>query len=179
MTKNYLSSCLTTNSFSTVLRFLALLFFFSYSAILFGQGNLSKNTNKEIVQKYFDIFNKHNLSEINKVFATDYIWRTMDGREIHSLQDSSHITTLRFVLRAIPDIHYTIESIISEGDVVAVNSTVTGIAQSQFFGLPAGQKQIRFKHMFFFRLAGGQIKEEWEVLDVDLMMKQMGRNCPN
>jgi predicted ester cyclase len=163
---------MTTNSFPTVLRFLALTFFISYSATLFSQSNLSKNTNKEVVQKYLDIFNKHNLSEIDKVFATDYIWHTLDGREIHSLQDSSHIVTLRSVLRAIPDIHYTIESIISEGDVVAVNSTVTGTTQS-----PSGKKTLRFKQMFFFRVTGGQIEEEWEVLDTDLMMKQMGRKC--
>jgi steroid delta-isomerase-like uncharacterized protein len=172
-------SRLTTNSLSTALRFLTFLFLFSCSSVLFGQGNLSKNTNKEIVQKWLDMFNKHNLSEINKVFESDYIWHTMDGREIHSSQDSSHLSTLKFVLQAVPDIHYTIESIIGDGDFVAVNATVTGIAQSQFFGLPAGQKTIRVKQMFFFRLAGGRITEEWEVLDGDLMMKQMGRKDCN
>lgn len=176
MTEKYQPSCLTVNSFATVLTFLVFLFLFGYSAKLFGQSNKSKNTNKEVVQKYFDMFNKHDLSQINKVFAADYIWHTMDGRDIHSSQDSSHIATLRFVLSAIPDVHYTIESIISDGDIVAVNSIVTGIAQSQFFGLRPGQKNIRVKQMFFFRLEKGRIKEEWEVLDGDLMMKQMGRN---
>lgn len=177
MSKKNQPSCLTANSSATVLAFLAFLFFVSYSAMLFGQNNKSKNTNKEIVQKYFDMFNKHDLSQLNKVFAADYIWHTMDGKDIYSSQDSSHITTLKFVIRAIPDIHYKIESLINDGDVVAVNTTVTGTAQTQFFGLPAGQKTIRVKQMFFFRMEGGKIKEEWEVLDGDLMMKQMGRKC--
>lgn len=177
MTKKYQPSCLTANSPATVLKVLAFLFFFGYSTMLFGQSNNSKNTNKEIVQKYFDMFNKHDLSQLNKFFASDYIWHTMDGKDIHSSQDSSHIATLKYVIQAIPDINYKIESLISEGDVVAVNTTVTGTAQTQFFGLPAGQKTIRVKQMFFYRMEGGKIKEEWEALDGDLMMKQMGRKC--
>jgi predicted ester cyclase len=109
---------------------------------------------------------------MNKVFANDYIWHTLDGRQVHSSQDSSHLATLKSVFQAIPDIHYTIESIINEGDIVAVNSTVTGTTQS-----PSGKNALNFKQMFFFRVSGGQIKEEWEVLDTDLMINQMGRKC--
>lgn len=174
MRNNLSSDHSTMNAFSPALWTLILLISISYSNALFGQGNLTISANKEVVQKWFDMVNKHDLSEMNKVFAADYIWHTMDGKDIRSTQDTSHVAFLRSVLSAVPNSHYKIVSIIGEGDIVAVNTISTGTVQS-----PSGQKNINVKQMFFYRLSGGLIIEEWEVLDTDLMWKQMGRICPD
>jgi predicted ester cyclase len=62
-----------------------------------------------------------------------------------------------------------------EGDMVAVNTTVNGTGEGEFLGLPASQKKVRFKQMFFFRLAGNKIKQLWEVVDVDGLIKQLSK----
>lgn len=173
MTENNQTTCFTANSFRAVLTILAFLLFSGNSVMLFGQGKGSKNTNKEVVQKWFDMVNKHDLREMNQVFAADYIWHTMGGKDIRSAQDSSHVAFLRAVLRANPTSRYEIVSIIGEGDLVAVNTIATGKAQT-----PSGEKSINVKQMFFYRLSRGLITEEWEVLDTDLMAKQLGRICP-
>jgi predicted ester cyclase len=59
--------------------------------------------------------------------------------------------------------------------MVAVNSTVTGTGKGEFFGLPASQKKVYFKQMFFFRLENNNIKEEWEVVDVAGIKEQLSR----
>ncbi len=82
---------------------------------------------------------------------------------------------LRFLYTAIPDIHYIIDNAIVEGDMVAVNSTVTGTARSEMFDFPASQKKVRFKQMFFFRLKNNKITEEWEVVDVDGLKAQLAK----
>jgi predicted SnoaL-like aldol condensation-catalyzing enzyme len=174
MTEKYQLTCLTANSSRTALTFLAFSFFFVYSVTLFGQSKKSKSTNKEVVQKWFDMVNNHDISEMNKIFAADYIWHTMDGKDIRSSQDSSHVVFLKSVLGANPTFRYEIVSIINEGDLVAVNTIVFGKTQS-----PSGEKNIKVKQMFFYRLSRGLITEEWEVLDTDLMAKQMGRICPD
>jgi predicted ester cyclase len=110
--------------------------------------------------------NKHDLTRLSAVFASDYIWHAMDGRDVPGEKDSSHISTLRFIFSAISDINYSIENIISENDLVAVNTKVMGTAKSEYFGFPPSLKKIAFKQMFFFRLSGKKIIEEWEVLDM-------------
>ena len=115
------------------------------------------------------------LDRMGEYFSKDYIWHQMNGTDIHSIQDSSHITQLRFVFKAIPDIRYTIDNTVAEADMIAVNSTVTGTAKSEMFGLPAAQKKVQFKQMFFFRLVNNKITEEWEVVDVDGMKAQLTR----
>ena len=99
----------------------------------------------------------------------------MNGTDIHSSQDSSHIGMLRFLYSSIPDIHYKIDNTVAEGDMIAVNSTVTGTANSEMFGVLAAQKKVHFKQMLFFRLINNKITEEWEVVDVDGMKAQLTR----
>jgi predicted ester cyclase len=140
----------------------------------FGQDNKTQITNKEIITSYFDeVINDHNLNKRGEFFPADYIWHTMDGKEVRSTQDSAHIATKRWLFTAIPDVHYTIDNIVAEGDMVAVNTTATGTAKSDMFGLPAAQKKVRYKQMFFYRLKDGKITEQWEVVDTGGLRSQL------
>lgn len=132
--------------------------------------------NKQVVSRYIEeVVNNQKLNLIADVFSTDYIWHQMDGKVTHSSQDSSHVATLKYILKAIPDIHYTMDSIVSEGDIVAVNSTATGLIKDGFMGISASQKKVRFKQMFFFRVANNKIVEEWEVVDVAGIKDQLSK----
>ena len=128
------------------------------------------------ITRYFnEVINGQKLNRLGEFFSRDYIWHQMNGIDVHSSQDSSHVSMLRFIYLAMPDIHYTIDNVIVEGDMVAVNSTVTGTAKSEMFGLPAAQKKVRFKQMFFFRLKNNKITEEWEVVDLDGLKTQLAK----
>jgi steroid delta-isomerase-like uncharacterized protein len=151
-----------------------LLFFWHITS--FGQNTFLPNANKKIIIRYFDeVINTQKLSRMSEFFSQNYIWHQMNGTDVHSSMDSSHVAMLRFVYRAIPDIHYRIDNAIGEGDMIAVNSTVTGTAKSEMFGLPAAQKKVSFKQMFFFRLVNNKITEEWEVVDVDGLKAQLAK----
>ncbi|HRP33305.1 MAG TPA: ester cyclase [Agriterribacter sp.] len=138
--------------------------------------NKASNTNKETITRYFnEVVNAQKLNRMGEFFSNDYIWHQMNGTDIRSSEDSSHIAMLRFLYRAIPDIRYTIDNAVGEGDMIAVNSTVTGTAKSEMFGFPAARKKVRFKQMFFFRLANNKITEEWEVVDADGLKAQLAK----
>jgi steroid delta-isomerase-like uncharacterized protein len=142
----------------------------------FGQHTDLQNENRKTVIGYFDeVVNIQKLNRIWDFFSRDYIWHQMNGTDVRSSQNSSHVSMLRFIFTAIPDLHYTIDNAIAEGDMVAVNSTVTGTANSEMFGLPAAQKKVRFKQMFFFRLNNNKITEEWEVVDGDGLKAQLAK----
>ena len=153
---------------------LTLLFFVRFPS--FGQNTTLLNSNKKTVTKYFnEVINTQKLNRMGEFFSTDYILHTMDGKDVRSSQDSSHIATIRQVYKAIPDVHWTIDYIIAEGDMIAINTTITGTAKAEMFGLPAGQKKVRFKEMFFYRLKNDKITEEWEVVDVDGLKAQLAK----
>ena len=142
----------------------------------FGQNTSVPDATKKAITRYFyEVLNTQSLNRVGEFFSRDYIWHQMNGTDVRSNQDSAHSSAMKFVFSAIPDIHYTIDNIIAEGDMVAVNTTITGTAKSEMFGFPAAQKKVRFKQMFFFRLVNNKITEEWEVVDLDGLKAQLSK----
>ena len=132
------------------------------------------SNNKKMITRYIEVvINNHDLNRKGQFFQADYIWHTMDGKDMHSSEDSSHIKTLRWLFTAIPDVHYTIDNIVAGGDMVGVSTSATGTAKSEMFGLPAAQKKVRYKQMFFYRLKDGKIAEQWEIVDVGKIKAQL------
>jgi predicted ester cyclase len=141
-----------------------------------GQDSVILNNNKKVIVRYFDeVINSHNLSSKGEFFHADYIWHTMDGKDVHSAKDSGHTAILRWLFNAIPDIRYEIDNIEAGGEMVGVSATATGIAKSEMFGLPPAQKKVYFKQMFFYRLKEGKIIDQWEVVDADGIKAQLER----
>lgn len=140
----------------------------------FGQDTTVQNNNKKVITNYIDIvINGHNLNRKEEFFQTDYIWHTMDGKDVHTSQDSGHINILIWLFNAIPDVHYTIDNIEAGGEMVGVTSTATGTARCEMFGLPAAQKKVKYKQMFFYLLKDGKITDQWEVVDTSSIKAQL------
>lgn len=161
---------------SSTMRFIAILLFCCWNVCASAQITTLPEQNKKRVTQYFNkVINTQRLDRFKEFFADSYIWHQMNGIDIRSNPDSAHLEAIKFVFRAIPDIHYTIDNILADDDMVALNCTITGTANSEFFGLPAALKKVRFKQMFFFRLLNNKITEEWELVDLDGLRAQMSK----
>ena len=152
------------------------LLFYLWCLPSFGQDAKQLKNNKETIVRYFDeVINQQKLDRINDFFAQDFIWHQMNGKDSRGNNDTSHTATKRWLFNAIPDVHYTVDHITAEGDMVALNTTVTGTARAELFGLPAGLKKVRFRQMFFYKLNNNKIAEQWEVVDVDGLKAQLSQ----
>jgi predicted ester cyclase len=79
---------------------------------------------------------------------------------------------------AVPDVRWTQERIIAEGDWVAVHWTMRGTHTGDFvhpvFGSAAASgKTILMSYMDHYRIADGRIAEAWEVRDALSLMQQL------
>jgi steroid delta-isomerase-like uncharacterized protein len=85
---------------------------------------------------------------------------------------------LKDILRAMragfPDLAFTIEEQISEGDKVASRFTWTGTHRGAFLGIPATGRPVRVWGMVIDRLVDGRIKETRILMDTMGMMAQLG-----
>ena len=80
---------------------------------------------------------------------------------------------------AIPDIRWTLEQMIAEGEWVAVRWSVRGTHTGDFAhptlgSAPASGNSIAVSFMDHYRIAGGQIAEGWEVGDRLTLLQQLG-----
>jgi steroid delta-isomerase-like uncharacterized protein len=76
--------------------------------------------------------------------------------------------------QAFPDLHYTIEDMLAEGDQVAMRFTITGTNTGPFQDRPATGKAARWTGTSFTRHATGKIVEQWLTIDILSLLQQLG-----
>jgi predicted ester cyclase len=104
-----------------------------------GTYQMSVEELKAIVKRNNDEFwNKGDMSVADEVLATDYVRYMPGGVEILGLEGiKQEVTTVR---KAFPDIQFTIEDMIAEGDKVAARFIGHGTHKGDFRGI-AGYRQ--------------------------------------
>jgi steroid delta-isomerase-like uncharacterized protein len=134
---------------------------------------MSTERNKAILHRYFEeLFNTGNLSVADEIVGLNYLnHNPVPGEPPGREGLKAFITHLR---TAFPDIQFTIEDQIAEGDKVVTRFTVTGTQQGEFAGIPATGRPVTVTALNIYRVAGGQIEEGWLNWDALGMMQQLG-----
>ena len=81
---------------------------------------------------------------------------------------------IEYFRNAVPDLTYTIEDQIAEGDRVVTRYTASGTHQGEFFGVGATGERITMSGIMIDRLEGGKMVEEWPEYDLLGVMQQLG-----
>lgn len=63
-----------------------------------------------------------------------------------------------------PDMHWTIESMVAEDDLVVVRVTMRATHRGDFFGIPPTNRPVNVASFHALRVANGQITEHWGVM---------------
>ena len=75
---------------------------------------------------------------------------------------------------AFPDLHYTLEDSIAEGDKVVQRTTARGTMKGDFMGMPASGKTATWSEIHITRFENGKAIEHWAVVDQLGMLAQLG-----
>jgi steroid delta-isomerase-like uncharacterized protein len=109
-------------------------------------------TNKRVVHRLYDeMVNPGTLDKLGEVISDDLVGP--DG----SRGPAAFAATMTRLRGALPDLHYTLEDVIAEGDRVAVRWTLRGTHTGELRGLAPSGKKIVNNGFAIFRFAGGKI----------------------
>ena len=129
---------------------------------------MSLEENKEVVHRFIEAYNKHDLSSIEDFVAPDFVDHThQTGRE-----GLKQLFAMAF--KAFPDWHETIEDIIAEGDKVWVRAKSTGTHTGEFMGIAPTGKKFTETSVDIFRIVNSKLVEGWNVSDELDFLKQLG-----
>ena len=128
------------------------------------------STNKAILGRYVDAYNRDAMDELGEFVAADYIHHS-SGRDLTIEQFKKGAAWMR---AGIPDLRVEIEDMIEEGDQVAVRYICRGTHLATLVGEAVTSNPITVTGCTVFRFADGRIAEDWEVLDEAEMMRQIG-----
>jgi steroid delta-isomerase-like uncharacterized protein len=119
-----------------------------------------------------DVINQGNIDAADQYFWEDMVEQVPfpgQGPGIEGLKD-----VLRMMRSAFPDMHWTIEEQIAEGDRVMTRFEWTGTHQGNFLGVPATGRAVKTWGMVIDRLEEGRIKDTRILMDALGLMMQLG-----
>ncbi|MDQ1539428.1 MAG: hypothetical protein QOH29_154, partial [Actinomycetota bacterium] len=79
---------------------------------------------------------------------------------------------------ALPDLHITTLDAIADDDTVWCRFVIEGTSEGSLFGFPATGKTVRWDEIDTYRVADGQITEEWSSPDMTNILYQLGAYTP-
>jgi len=131
-----------------------------------------EDDNKAIVRRYVEeVLNKGNLALIEELFAPTFVDHDSSMPEARGPAGVKQLAAM--VRASFPDLHFTIEDLIAEGDKVVYRYSVGGTHQKDFMGVAATGKQIHFTGIHIYRIGDHRLQEEWENWDTLGLMRQL------
>ena len=132
---------------------------------------MSTEDNKAHVRRGFEAVNQKNLAVFDDLLTPDIVFHnastTMQGLEAYKQFLSMYMT-------AFPDLLFTIEDMIAEGDTVVARFTTRGTHQGNLMGIPPTGKQMSGTGMFIDRIVNGKGIEQWFNTDDLGLLQQLG-----
>ncbi len=137
------------------------------------QVTISTEVNKSSMRRFYDeVFNKKNGAAIDELINPNQVDHAAPPGTPGGLQGAKQ--TINMYLTAFPDLHFTVEDIIAEGDKVVTRLTVRGTQQGEFMSIPPTGKHTTVKAIDINRIVGGKSIEHWLEMDTLGLMQQLG-----
>ena len=130
-------------------------------------------TNSTIVRNFIDeVLNQGKIDQSGKYFWDDMV------EQVPLPGQGPGLAGLKEVLRgfgaAFPDMHWSIEEQIEQGEKVLTRFEWTGTHRGTFLGVPGTGRPVRVWGMVLDRLENGKIKDTRIIMDTLGMMVQLG-----
>ena len=125
---------------------------------------MSTEQNKAVVNRIWqEIFNEGNLDLIEQLYAPSYVYHGPGGQELKGLEGLGQYK--RELRTLMPDVHFSLDHIIAEGDKVAARWAMTATYEPQNI-------QVTNTGMIISRIVDGKCVEDWEIFDRLWMAEQ-------
>ena len=134
---------------------------------------MAPEENKAVVRRFVEeVFNQGNLAAVDRFLAAEY----RDANALPGQEPGREGAKRAFSLyqEVFPDLRYTIEEMIAEGDTVVTRVTFRGTHRGAFLGIPPTNRQVSVPAVHITRLVEGTIREHWSLMDDLGLMQQLG-----
>lgn len=143
---------------------------------------MSIDSNKKILRRHFDeVLNQGQLHVIDEIYTSNYELdapvRSDGSSQSHGVTRGTEQLKQRVTLfrTAFPDIHFSMDEMIGEGDSVVVRYTYRGTHRGIFAGVEPSGRSIAITGILIAHLTNGRIQDAWSAFDSAELMRQIGR----
>jgi steroid delta-isomerase-like uncharacterized protein len=131
--------------------------------------------NASIVQRWFnEVWNEGREETIDELMAPEAVAHGLAGADQVHRGPAAFKPFWIELRRAFPDIRFTIDDVVSEGDKVAARWTATMTGRGEDLGVAATQKLLTLTGMVLVHVGGGRIEEAWNNWDQHILARELG-----
>jgi C-1 hydroxylase len=131
---------------------------------------MSAESNKAIVREFLTNWNQRDLQSMAQRWAPDMVHHTRTG----SYGPTEVLNLVASFMHAFPDLEFTIDNLVADGDFVATKMTARATHRQEFMSIPATGRQVTCSVMGLVRIVDGRIVEHWNVMDELYLLQQLG-----
>jgi steroid delta-isomerase-like uncharacterized protein len=119
-----------------------------------------------------EVINRGNVGAIDELTAPKWVDHSTPPGVPPTIEGIK--TWIKMFRAAFPDLHYTVDDTIADGDRVVQRVTAHGTMKGDFAGMPASGKSATWSEIHIVRFEGGMAAEHWGVVDQMAMLAQLG-----
>jgi steroid delta-isomerase-like uncharacterized protein len=134
---------------------------------------MSGNKNAEFMKIFVEFINSASEKLAHELVSPDAIFH-VPGRPEPMVGPAGYLMIIGMMRAGFPDIQWTLEEQISEGERVAARFTMRGTHRGQFMGVPPTEKTISVQALNIYHLTNGQIIKEYGSPDMLGLLTQIG-----
>src|SRR5713226_4137782 len=126
---------------------------------------MSIESNKSVVRRWVEqVINQNHLDVLNETHGPNHVNHFLTPGAPQGIEGEKMLTSQ--FSNAFSNAHFDIESLVGEGDQVAMRYTYTGTHTGPFNGIPATGKPFAAGGINIVRFENGKIAENWVQFDV-------------
>jgi len=128
--------------------------------------------NKALVQRSFkEIWEQGKMDVVDEIYVANYVMHDLLGDLVGTEGYKKFVSMFRL---GFPDIHFTTEDRIAEGDMVVTRYTARGTHLGEITGVAPTGKQMSATGITFSHVVDNKTIEEWNSWDTLGMMQHLG-----
>jgi len=135
---------------------------------------MSIEENKALFRRFMEqVANQGDLSVIHELMPADFI----ENQELPAGAPQGRDGVEQFFRewkQGFSDQNVTLDLEVAEADLVTTFQTWRGTHTGEFLGIPATGKTVKVSGVDIVRVADGMLVEHWGILDMLLLMQQLG-----
>jgi steroid delta-isomerase-like uncharacterized protein len=134
---------------------------------------VTSEANKLTMHRFVEFINTASQKLAEELISPNAIFH-VPGRPEPMRGPAGYLAIIEMMRGGFPDIQWTLEEMVAEGDKVAARFIMRGTHQGTFFGVPPSGKKIAVQAMNFYRLSDGKFVEERGQPDMLGLLQQIG-----
>jgi steroid delta-isomerase-like uncharacterized protein len=129
--------------------------------------------NRLLMQRFVQFINTAD-EQLAKALVSPEATFFVPGRPDPVSGPAGYLEIINMMRSGFPDIQWTLEETIAEGDNIVARYTMRGTHQGAFMGVPPSNKKIAVQALNIYRFSDGQIREELGQPDLLGLLQQIG-----